>query len=168
MTYWDKNVSVRQLQWKHWTGLTRVCLKTHHAVYYTIVRLNHDPVMLRWRAVRRRLLFWFVALISLVSGETTHQLPNAAVHWLSKDGLEKVGATPGFQIILAKIQPSRICLLHDKKWVILFLIVDFFWKLYCVFEVMLIIVLLIAGLVIDLGGGSDHDRIGFRVRPADI
>lgn len=29
-------------------------------------------------------------------------------------------------------------------------------------KIMLIIVLLIVGLVIDLGGGSDHDRIGFR------
>lgn len=31
-------------------------------------------------------------------------------------------------------------------------------------KIMLIIVLLIVGLVIDLGGGSDHDRIGFRER----
>jgi len=30
--------------------------------------------------------------------------------------------------------------------------------------VSLIIALLLSGLVIDLGGGPDHDKIGFRVR----
>ena len=35
---------------------------------------------------------------------------------------------------------------------------------FAIIKISLIVGLILAGLIVDLGGGPDHDRIGFRVR----
>jgi hypothetical protein len=54
---------------------------------------------------------------------------------------------------------SRVCLLHHQAYVLplhLFAVLTF-----CI--VTLITGLILCGLIIDLGGGPDHTRLGFKV-----